>query len=85
MFDGKLIGINTAIYSRTGESLGIGFAVPVNMVKIVVDYAKRGEELVRPWTGLGGKEIDWSLAQALDMEYPGGVLVESIYPAFAGR
>ncbi len=81
---GKLIGINTAIYSRTGESLGIGFAVPVNMVKIVVDYAKRGEELVRPWTGLGGKEIDWSLAQALEMEYPGGVLVESIYPDSPG-
>ena len=82
--DGKLIGINTAIYSRTGESLGIGFAVPVNMVRIVADYAVRGEELVRPWTGLGGQEIDWNLAQALGMDYPGGVLVENIYPDSPG-
>ncbi len=81
---GKLIGINTAIYSKTGESLGIGFAVPVNMVRIVADYAIRGEEIIRPWTGLSGKEIDWDLAQALDLEFPGGVLVENIYPRSPG-
>ena len=77
---GELIGVNTAIYSRTGESLGIGFAVPVNMVKLVAEYAVKGQEIIRPWTGFSGKNIDWDLAQALELDLPGGLLVENIYP-----
>uniref|UniRef100_UPI003FD77FC5 trypsin-like peptidase domain-containing protein n=1 Tax=Rhodoblastus sp. TaxID=1962975 RepID=UPI003FD77FC5 len=50
--DGKLVGINSAIYSRSGGSMGIGFAIPVNMVKGVVSAAKRGGATVkRPWLG----------------------------------
>ncbi len=77
---GKLIGINTAIFSKTGESLGIGFAVPANMVKLVADHAASGRTLLRPWTGLAGVEIDWDIAQSLQQQYPGGMLVSDIYP-----
>ena len=50
--DGRLVGINSAIYSRSGGSMGIGFAIPVNMVKGVVAAAKRGGTTVkRPWLG----------------------------------
>ena len=77
---GELIGINTAIFSKTGESLGIGFAVPVSMVKIVSYYARTGQELIRPWIGLSGVNIDWQLAQKLKLKAPTGMLVDQIYP-----
>src|SRR5690606_18609247 len=44
---GRLVGINTAIYSRTGGSLGIGFAIPINMVRVVVESARAGSPVVR--------------------------------------
>ena len=50
--DGKLVGINSAIYSRSGGSIGIGFAIPVNMVKSVIAAALHGGATVkRPWLG----------------------------------
>src|SRR5262249_49043466 len=49
---GKLVGINTAIFSRSGGSQGIGFAIPANMVRVVVASAKSGGSTVkRPWLG----------------------------------
>ena len=49
---GRLIGINTAIFSRSGGSQGIGFAIPVNMVQVVIASAKGGSATVkRPWFG----------------------------------
>ena len=50
--DGQLVGINTAIYSRSGGSIGIGFAIPATMVRVVVDSAKAGADAcMRPWLG----------------------------------
>ncbi|MBX6368535.1 MAG: trypsin-like peptidase domain-containing protein, partial [Rhodospirillales bacterium] len=49
--DGKLVGINTAIYSRSGGSIGIGFAIPASMVRAVVAGAATGGRVVRPWLG----------------------------------
>ena len=54
---GRLVGINSAIYSRSGGSMGIGFAIPVNMVKSVVAAAERGGATVkRPWLGANAAE-----------------------------
>ncbi len=77
--DGKLLGINTAIYSRTGGSVGIGFAIPANMVKTVVASALRGGELVRAWSGLIGQNLTQDLAEAFGLETPGGVAVKRVY------
>lgn len=78
--DGKLIGINSAIYSSSGGSVGIGFAIPANMVKLVVDSARRGGHIKRPWTGAQLQAIDAQLASTLGLDRPGGALVRDVYP-----
>src|SRR3546814_3105858 len=75
----RLVGINSAIYSRSGGSLGIGFAVPSNMVRTVVTSAVTGQPLVRPGVGVTGVPVTAELAQSLGLVRPGGVLVESVY------
>jgi Do/DeqQ family serine protease len=78
--DGRLAGINTAIYSRSGGSQGIGFAIPANMVGRVVDDAVKGTKIVRPWFGAAGQAVTMDLAGALGLKRPVGVLVSDIYP-----
>jgi len=77
--DGRLVGINTAIFSKSGGSLGIGFAVPSNMVRAIVDSAIEGRALVRPWLGFDGRAVTAELAQAMEMRRPVGVIVEDVY------
>lgn len=77
--DGSLVGINTAIFSRSGGSLGIGFAVPSNMVRTVVASAVEGRPLVRPWLGFSGRDVDAEVAEALGLSRPGGVIVEDVH------
>ena len=76
--DGKLAGINTAIYSRTGEYAGIGFATPSNLVRRVVEGALGGGVKL-PWFGADGQAVTAQIAQAMDLPRPGGVLVKSVY------
>lgn len=76
--NGKLIGVNTAIYSRDGGSMGIGFAVPSNMVRRILDSAISGEPLVRPWLSFTGKPVTPEIADALGLDRPVGVLIEKI-------
>ncbi len=78
--DGKLLGINTAIYSRNGGSVGIGFAIPANMVRAVVASALRGGELVRAWSGLIGQNLTQDLAEGFGLETPSGVVAKKVYP-----
>ncbi len=78
--DGKLLGINTAIYSRTGGSIGIGFAIPANMVRTVVAGALSGGVLVRAWSGLLGQPLTQDLAEGFGLEAPDGVIVTKVYP-----
>lgn len=78
--DGRLMGINTAIFTRSGDSAGIGFAIPSNMVRAVVDAALANGMLVRPWVGFSGQAVNFQIAQSLGLERPGGVLVDSLYP-----
>jgi len=78
---GKLAGINTAIYSRSGGSQGIGFAIPVNMVRVVVASAKSGGSTVkRPWLGAKLQALTPELAESLGIKRPVGALVASVVP-----
>lgn len=78
--NGELLGINTAIYSRTGTSNGIGFAVPANMVKSVLRAALNEGQLVRPWLGVRGQNVTSDLAASLGLDRAGGVLVDDVFP-----
>ena len=78
--DGGLVGINTAIFSRSGGSHGIGFAIPSNMVAVVVTSAETGRPIVRAWFGATGQPINMELATNLGLDRPGGVLINGIYP-----
>ena len=76
---GRLIGINTAIYSQSGGSIGIGFAVPSNMVhSVLASFSGGGRRLQRPWLGAWGRAVTSDVAQALGMRRPTGVLVEEV-------
>jgi Do/DeqQ family serine protease len=76
---GKLVGINTAIYSRSGGSLGIGFAIPANMVSVVAASARSGSDaVVRPWLGAKLQEVTPEIADSLGLKRPSGALVASV-------
>jgi Do/DeqQ family serine protease len=76
---GKLAGINTAIFSRSGGSQGIGFAIPANMVRVVVASAKSGGKAVRrPWLGARLQAVTPEIAETLGLKLPSGALVASV-------
>jgi Do/DeqQ family serine protease len=78
---GQLIGINTAIYSRSGGSIGIGFAIPSNIVRAVVKAAQNGSDYFeRPFVGATFEPVTPQIAEALGMERPAGALVSSVIP-----
>lgn len=80
--DGKLVGINVSIYSPTGGNLGIGFAVPSNMVRVVLNAVEQGKKnIVRPWIGIDGQEVTQDIAQSLGMSKPEGMLVSNVNKA----
>jgi Do/DeqQ family serine protease len=80
--NGRLAGINTAIFSRSGGSIGIGFAIPSNMVKVVVASARGGGGAVkRPWLGAKLQAITPEIAENLGLARPSGALVASVSPA----
>jgi len=76
---GRLIGINTAIFSRSGGSQGIGFAIPVNMVNVVIASAKTGGTTVkRPWLGAKLQSVTPDIAEGLGLKRPTGALVANV-------
>jgi Do/DeqQ family serine protease len=78
---GKLVGINTAIFSRSGGSQGIGFAIPANMVRVVVASAKSGGKAVRrPWLGARLQAVTPEIAETLGLPRPAGALVANVTP-----
>ena len=77
--NGRLVGINTAIYSRSGGSQGIGFAIPANMVRVVVASAKGGNGAVkRPWLGAKLQEVTPEIAESMGLKRPSGALVANV-------
>ena len=79
---GKLVGINTAIFSRSGGSQGIGFAIPSNMVRVVVASALNGGHTVkRPWLGAKLQPVTPEIADSMGLKRPAGALVANVVPA----
>jgi Do/DeqQ family serine protease len=79
--NGKLVGLNTAIFSRSGGSQGIGFAIPANMVRVVVASAKSGGKAVRrPWLGAKLQAVTPEIAETLGLQRPAGALVTNVTP-----
>ena len=77
---GRLIGINTAIFSKSGGNVGIGFAIPSSMARVVLTSAKGGSRhVVRPWLGARLQPVDGEIATSLGMPRPTGVMVTSVY------
>ncbi len=83
--DGDLIGINTAIFSRSGSSSGVGFAVPAAAVRRVVDSAVGGATaVIRPWLGVKGESVSADVARSLGLDRPQGVVVTEVWPEGPG-
>ncbi len=77
--NGRMVGINSAIYSRSGGSQGIGFAIPANMVRVVVNSAQGGSGAVkRPWLGAKLQEVTPEIADSLGLKRPSGALVATV-------
>jgi Do/DeqQ family serine protease len=76
---GRLVGVNSEIYSRSGGSEGIGFAIPANMVRVVVASAESGSGTVkRAWLGAKLQAVTSDIAESLGLKHPGGALVASV-------
>ena len=77
--DGKLVGINNMILSRSGGSQGIGFAIPSNMVRVVVASAEHGGKAVqRPWLGATLQAVTPDIADSMGLKRPVGALIASV-------
>lgn len=78
--DGRLVGINTAIYSKSGGSMGIGFATPITLALPVIKSPQTGGRIVRPWIGLEIDPNTFDLTQDVGLNHPSGALVKDVYP-----
>jgi serine protease Do len=78
--DGQVIGINTAIFSPSGGSVGIGFAIPANLAKTVVAQLKEFGRTRRGWLGVRIQSVTWEIAESLGLKSAGGALIASITP-----
>ena len=76
--NGRLVGINTAIYSQSGGSHGIGFAIPANLVKLFVDSAVTGRKVTRPWLGAKLEPVTRDIASALGIDRATGAIVSRV-------
>ena len=75
----RLVGINSAIFSQSGGSVGIGFAIPVDMVRIVVAAARHGDKVVhRPWLGASLQGVTYDIAESFGLNRPTGALVTEV-------
>ncbi|NKB82698.1 MAG: Do family serine endopeptidase [Nitrospirales bacterium] len=79
--NGEIIGINTAIFSRTGGSQGIGFAIPVTIAKNIADSLIQSGRVVRGWMGVAIQELTPALAQSFQLPdgHEGGVLISEVH------
>ncbi|AUM00740.1 MAG TPA: Do family serine endopeptidase [Pseudothauera hydrothermalis] len=75
---GNLVGINTAIYSRSGGSLGIGFAIPVSLARNVLEQIVTSGQVTRGWVGVEIQEITPELAESFGLDTPAGALIAGV-------
>ena len=76
--DGNLVGINSAIYSRSGGSMGIGFAIPVSLAKQVMDQIIRQGSVIRGWIGIEAQDITPELAESFKLKSTDGALIAGV-------
>ncbi|MEN8258685.1 MAG: DegQ family serine endoprotease [Thermodesulfobacteriota bacterium] len=76
--DGEMVGLNTAIYSRSGGNIGIGFAIPVNMAKNVMTQLKDSGRVTRGWLGVRIQTVNQDIAEQFGLERPYGALVGQV-------
>jgi serine protease Do len=75
---GEVVGINTALYSRTGGYMGIGFAIPINMVKAIENQLQREGKVTRGWLGVVIQNVDKDLAESFGLKKAGGILISEV-------
>lgn len=78
--EGEMVGVNTAIFSRTGGNIGIGFAIPVNMAKNVFAQLKEHGRVTRGWLGVMIQQVTPDLAENFGLDRPIGALVGQVVP-----
>lgn len=78
--DGKVVGINSQIYSRTGGFMGLSFAIPMDVAMNVVDQIKKGGKASHGWLGVQIQDVTRQLAESFGMKKPQGALVSKIIP-----
>ncbi|MBS0276487.1 MAG: Do family serine endopeptidase [Proteobacteria bacterium] len=78
--DGRLLGINSSIYSNSGGNIGIGFAIPSNLAKRFVEGAGNGGTFQMAWFGGEGQSVTGAIASSIGLSKPEGVILKSIYP-----
>jgi len=78
--EGRVVGVNSAIYSPNGGSVGVGFAIPSNIVKTVVAQLKQGGSVSRGWLGVAIQSVTPDIAEALGLKTPQGALVAQVMP-----
>ncbi|MFI5364151.1 MAG: DegQ family serine endoprotease [Candidatus Binatia bacterium] len=77
---GQVIGINAAIFSQSGGNIGIGFAIPINLVKHVVEQLKTHGKVVRGWVGVAIQDVTPDLAHSFELKKAEGALVADVTP-----
>lgn len=75
---GEVVGINSALFSRTGGYMGIGFAIPINMVKAINDQLQQHGKVTRGWLGVAIQDVDEKLARSFGLEKARGILVSEV-------
>ena len=78
--EGRVVGINTAIYSPNGGSVGIGFAIPANVAKPVIDELRKTGEVARGWLGVQIQALTPEIAESLNLGKQAGALVAKVVP-----
>ncbi|SHO43033.1 DegQ family serine endoprotease [Desulfopila aestuarii] len=78
--NGEVVGINSALYSRTGGYMGIGFAIPINMVKNIEEQLKNAGKVTRGWLGVVIQNVDENLARSFGLDKAEGILVSEVQP-----
>lgn len=76
--DGEVVGINSALFSRTGGYMGIGFSIPINMVKAIKEQLQKNGAVIRGWLGVAIQDIDENLAESFGLEEARGILVSEV-------
>jgi serine protease Do len=78
--DGEIIGINTMIFSRSGGNMGVGFAIPSDLVRTIMDRLLAEGRVVRSWLGVGIQNVTSDLARAFRLDEVKGAVVTEVYP-----